>query len=69
MDTPPERYPQGYGARSLRVAHFRALRPSWPRSESRGIGTSKARFSLSGWVRSIPTPHSAPTNEYNRNYL
>jgi hypothetical protein len=31
-------HPHGDRVRSLRVAHFRAQRPSWPRPEQQGAG-------------------------------
>src|SRR5215211_1250382 len=39
---PPKGYPQGEGPRSLRVAYFRALRPSWTRAETESTGASRA---------------------------
>jgi hypothetical protein len=57
LEALPKGYPQGDVARSLRVAHFGALRAHWRRSErEQGRGAWRAGRSLSGWVRSIPTP-------------
>ncbi len=43
---------EDYWARSLRVAHFRLLRPSKISAE----GRHSARFCMSGWVMSVPYP-------------
>jgi hypothetical protein len=55
VDALPKGYPQGDGARSLRVAHFRAMRPSWPRSESRVWARRElASLRADGWGDTYP---------------
>src|SRR5215208_6502091 len=53
----PKGYPQGDGARSLRVAHFRALATFFlAKITEQGTGASRARLCLGGWATSVPYP-------------
>src|SRR5688500_14527012 len=52
----PKGYLQGDGARSLRVAHFRALASFLAMIREQSIGASRARLSMCGWSTSVPYP-------------